>query len=473
MRLVRKDGTVKLAVVATVFLMGASVWGQDAPAASSQDQSGSQGAQPSGSEYGGPSLLDRGEAPSVLRGGDFARLTPYLGVTGIYYSDVTGTAVDALGSPIYQPGYGVSAMFGITGTHKWSRSELDLEYHGYYTDFTQVNQERGFDNSLNLTFQHQLRPRLSLTLTENLARVRRPYSLPLGMLYGGGTSGFNPLYNGLTANNLLNAPTLASVSGARLAYQLTARWSVSAGGTGIVSRQNLTQTIGVNGYVADGDIAYRLSRYQTISFGYSFTHFGYVGQFGQTDIHGVGLSYSVRLGRYWELGASAGVSRAESLGDLAVTLDPVLAQLLGFDTVFEKVHDVFYMPTGALHLTRSFRHSSWTANYSRSVIGGQGLYTTSTYETAALSYSYWGLRRLSLDAGAGYFRYSALNESLGRYRSFGASGGFSVPMGKGFSSIGRIDWRHTSVSDSLVDRQSSIASLGIAWSPRGYPVSLW
>jgi hypothetical protein len=404
-----------------------------------------------------------------------ARFHPFLGATATYLSDTSGSGVDQEGNPVYQSAYGFSGMFGVTGSHLWPHSELDVDYHGYYRDYSEssLGLGRGLDNSLNLSLQHQLSPRLSFTLTENLARIRGSYSLPLGNLYGGGTSAFNPLYNALTANDLLLTPTLTSVSVARVVYQMTERLSVSAGGTGIISRQHLTETIGANGYVADGDIAYRLTRYQTVSFGYSFTHFDYKGQFGGSDMHGIGLSYSLRLGRYWELGATAGLSRAETVGDTTVTLDPVLAQLLGFDTVFERVHDVFYMPSGAFHLTRSFRRANWSANYERSVVAGAGLYTTSTYETAASTYSYSGLRRLTLDAGGGYYRYSPLDQSLGRYRAFGLSGGFTMPVGKGFSSVGRIDWRHYAISSSNVDRQGYTASLGFSWSPGSYPVSIW
>lgn len=473
MRLVRKDGTLKLAVVATVFFIGASAWAQDAPAATSPDQSGGEAARPPESEYGGPSILSRGGAASVLRRGDLAHLTPYIGVTGTYNSDLSGGGVDQQGSSVYQDAYGLAGVFGVTGAHIWPHSVLDVDYHGYFRDYSNYSQYRGFDHSLNLSFEHQLSSRLVLLMTENFARVRSGYSLPLTGLYGGGMTGFNPLFSALTANSLVNTPTLASVGSVRAVYQATARWSISAGGTGIISRQHLTETVGANGWVANGDLAYRLSRYQTISFDYSFAHFDYEGQFGQTDMHAGGMGYSVRLGRYWEFAASGGVSRAESLRAVAIPLDPILAQLLGVSVVFGKENHVFYMPYAAATLTRSFRHSSWSAHYDRSVVSGNALYGTSAYENAASSYSYWGLRRLSLNAGAGYYRYSAMAQPLGRYLGFGISGGFGVPIAKGLSSIGRIDWRQYSISGSSLDRRNYIATFGLAWNPGSYPVGLW
>jgi hypothetical protein len=452
--------------------MGASAWAQDAPAAS-PDQSGGQAAQQPESSYGGPSLLSRGGAPSVLSRGDLAQLTPYVGVTGTYTSDLNASGVDQQGNPVYQGAYGLSGMFGVTGAHIWPHSVLEVGYNGYYRDYSGYSQYRGFDHSLNLSFEHQLSSRLTLVLTENFSRVRSQYSLPLGSLYGGAMEGYNPLYSALTANSLSDTPTLASVSGVRAVYQATARWSVSASGTGIIARQHLTDTLGTNGWLAEGNVAYRLSRYQTISFDYSFAHFDYEGQFGQTDMHSGGMSYSLRLGRYWELAASGGLSRVESLRAVAVSLDPVLAELLGFTTVFAKENDVFNMPYGMANLTRTFRHANWSAHYSRSVVAGNTLYGTSNYENAASNFSYTGLRRLSLDVGGAYYRYSALTQSLGRYVGFGASGGFGIPIAKGFSSIGRLDWRKYSVSGSSLDRNGYVATFGFSWNPGSAPLALW
>jgi hypothetical protein len=286
--------------------------------------------------------------------------------------------------------------------------------------------------------------------------------------------GSNPLYNALTANSLFNTPALASVSTARLVYQYTARLSVSVSGTGIVSRQHAQETIGINGYGVSTDIAYRLNRYQTISFNYGFTHFGYLGQFGQTDMHAFGGGYSVRSGRYWEFGISGGATRVASLRLIQLQIDdPVLVQELGTNIVFQKTDNSYYMPYASVHLTRSFRHSAWSASYDRSVVAGNGLYGTSNYQTAGSSYSYTGLRRLSLQGGVGFFQFSALTQSLGRYRSYGASGGLSYLIGKGVSSIARLDAHRYRIGQSSLDRTIYQVSFGLSWHPGDYPLALW
>jgi hypothetical protein len=464
---------LKLVVVATVLLMAAHGWAQDAPAAGSQDEGGAEAARSSQSDYGGPSLLSRGGAPSVLRGGETTHLVPFLSATGIYDTGMGGSFVNEQGQVVYRDAYGEEGTFGLTGTHKWAHSVLDVDYRGMYRNYTNYSQFNGLDNSLDISLQNQVTARLGITLTEDLGRTRSPYSLPMGSLYGGGMVGYNPVYNALTADSVLDTPTLASVSSVRLVYQYSARLSVSVGGTGIVSRQHAQQTLGVDGYIGTADLAYRLSRYQTIAFNYSYTHLGYLGGLGYANIHGAGISYSARIGRYWEASLSGGASRLRSFRNQAVALDPVFAQLLGQSVVFVQSHDLIYVPYASARLTRSFRHSSWTAGYDRNTMAGNGLYATSTHEDADTSFSYTGLRRLSLQAGASYNRISALTQTIGAFRSYSASAGFGLNLAKGFSIIGRLDGRRYRVADSSLDRTSYRATLGIAWHPGEYPLALW
>jgi hypothetical protein len=463
-------------VVAAVLLIGASAWAwaQDAPPDAAQD-SEAQAGQQAQAEYGGPSVLSRGGAASLLRSEELVRLQPFISITGSYDSGLGGTRVNDQGETVNLDSYGVYGTFGVTGTHTWEHSVLDLDYRGSYRNRSNYSYGEGLDNSLQLNFQHQLSPRLGITIGESASRTNTGYSLPLANYYGGGFSSYNPLYSSLAANNMFDMPSNVAVSTVRLSYQYTARWSVSVGGTGIITRQRVQELFGTNGYVGSADVAYRLSRYQTISFNYAFTHLGYKNQMGQSDIHGAGLAYSVRLGRYWELGLGGGVSRVESLRAVPVELDPVLALLLGLqqNVVFYKSHDIIYSPYGSVHLTRVFRRASWSLGYDRSVVPGNGVYATSGYETADTSFSYSGTRRLTLQAGAAYSRYSAMMQSLGRYRNYSVSGGFTYRLAKGFSTVGRVDARRYYVSGSSLDRTLYGASVGFAWNPGAYPLALW
>jgi len=474
-RAVRKDGSVKLAVVALILLISASAFAQDVPATVPQDQTTTPQVQTTAPQdqaapqpYGGPSLLGRGDNPSVLHGTDLPPIRPYLGVTGAYN---TNNELGYLGGTSLGPAHGVVGNYGLSGVQEWSHTELDLDFHGFYRYYVPTRDQNGFDNSLALTLKHQLSPHLSITLTENLSDVRSFYALPFGTLYGSGESGgYNPLYNTISGSGLDSTPTLASVGGARMTYQMSARLSFSAGGSGIISRQKLPQgTVGSDGWVANGDIAYRLTRYQTISAGYSFTHFSYTGQFGTTDLHALNLSYAVRIGRAWEFSLTGGVSRSEILGEV---LDPFLAELLGVPAVLVKQYNVSYAPNVSVLLTRSFHHSIWSATYDHLVLGAGGLYGVSTDDHAGSLYTYSGVRHVDLNIGCGYYRYVPFQHAIAGHHALSASTGFGVHLGMGFSWIGRVDWRDYVFTNGQ-RRNTYYATLGIAWRPGRGPVSPW
>jgi hypothetical protein len=435
-----------------VLLTGAALRAQDAGAAAPQAAPTPQ------AEYGGPANLDRGGEATVLHGGEHLTLTPFVAAMGEYSSDFGG--------------YGATGLFGVLGGHDWSTSELKLDYHGLYQWYSNVSGEDGLDNVVNVSYTHQFNARLGLDLTEDLARVHNSYSLPFGSLYGG-TGSFDPLYNALAGTGISNTPTLGSVGGARLVYQMTARWSFSAGVTGIFSRQYFTETLGVNGEVASADASYRLNRYQTIGLTYSYTHFSFLGQLGRTNMHAVGASYATRLGRRWEFSVYAGATRADSLRGTTVQLDPTLAQLLGFSTVFEIMHTTYYTPYGEARLVRAFRRGSWDAHYVRSVMPGNGLFATSSTESADTGYAYTGLRRLTLQAGAGYNRATALTQTLGRYRGLSANGGFAYSIGRGFALAGHAGWNDYSVAASNLAQKGYDAGMGLSWNPGTVPLPIW
>ncbi len=447
-----------------VFLTGASAFAQDAPAAAPQDQGASSQDQSTAQQpYGGPSLLSRGDNPSVLRGADLPPIRPFLGVTGLYDSN-------NIGGFNLGPAYGVMGTYGVMGDHHWSHGELDLDYHGSYRNYVPNRGRNGFDNILDIAIKQQVTPHLSLSLTEDLSDVRNFYALPIGTLYGGQGLGGNPLYSAISGSSLSSTPTLASVGGARLAYQINARLSVSAGGSGIITRQKLPgQTVGSDGWVASGDIAYRLTRYQTISVGYDFTNFEYAGRYGTTDIHTFNLNYAVRVGRNWEIALAGGFSRIEVLGEV---LDPALAELLGIPYIYIQTYSVSYTPTESAHLTRTFRHATWAAGFDHTVLGAGGLYGASTYEHGGSTYNYSGLRRVNLNVGGGYYRFVPFGDPKAGYHALGASGGFVVPLRGGFSWVGRVDWRHYFFAKS-VQQDSYYATLGISWRPGRVPVSIW
>lgn len=424
-------------------------------------------------DYGGPAILSRGGSARISQGGDFVNLRPFVTLNGIYDSGLAITTLDSEGKVPFHSAFGVESIFGVTGAHAWRTAALELDYRGSLRHYTENSYYDGFDNSLELAYKKRLSPRTSVVLGQNAAYYSRAFSLPISGFYNAGFNAYDPNFAGLTTNDLFDTPTLALLTSGRIVHQMTPRLSFSAGGNGFFVRRRSKELFGSNGATATGDVAYRLTRYQTISVGYSFTHFDFEKLYGQSDMHGVMAGYSVRIGRNWELALLAGAFRVESIRNTRVELDPVIAAILGQKFGIEKFYDVVYIPRYGAHLTRRFRRASATFGYDRTVLAGNGIYATSSYEIANFGLSYQGSRRLSIQAGANYTRYSSLTLSIGRYRSYSGGVGFGYLLAKGLSLLGRIDQRHYEVQSSELNRAYYRATLGFGWSPSEYPLALW
>ena len=472
---------MKLAI-AVVVLAGVSAWAQEPPPppaepdtqpTAAQDLPVEQEEGPPAEDYGGPAILSRGGGPTIASGGETARLVPFITLGGIYDSGLGATVLNPQGNVAYTDAFGIESTFGVTGEHAWKESALDLDYRGSLREYGSDSPYSAFDNSLMLGYKRRLNSRTTLVLDEDAARYSEAYSLPFASYYNGGFDAYDPTYSGLTTNDLLNTPTTVLMSSARVIYQESARLSFSAGGTGFLVRRSSSDLIGASGYTANGDMAYRLNRYQTLSLNYTYNHYDFQNQYGEADMQGVGLGYSVRIGRSWELALNGGAFQVESLRLAQVQLDPVIAALLGKQFGVGKFYGVAYVPRYGAHLSRSFHHATASLAYDQTVLAGNGVYTTSRYGTGTFNYTYSGFRRLSLQSGATYSQLSSLSEGLGRYRDYSGGVGFGYKLVKNLSLIGRADARRYDIEDSILNKLYYRVSIGFGWSPGAYPIALW
>ncbi|HPQ17199.1 MAG TPA: hypothetical protein PLP04_18350, partial [Bryobacteraceae bacterium] len=418
------------------------------------------------SDYQGPAILSRGGAASVSRE-DLTTLRPYISINGIYDTDLTTFSLDSSGQIPSDDGYGTEALVGLTGSHSWSKTWLDLDYRGSFRHYTQRTYYDGIDNSLDVTVRHQKSRKLIFELGQSAARYSRSFFLPAGF---GMT--YNPLSASLTQNDLFDTPTTVLMSVGRAIYQKSVRLAFGGQGTGFLVRRRSEALAGATGFGAAGDITYRLSRFQTIGVDYSFNRFDYTGMFGSSDIHGIAFNYAARLSKRWEMALRLGGYRIETSRLTRVTLDPVLAAIFGRQTGIDIFHGVGYSPLAEIRFTRGFRRGSWTVAYGRSVAPGNGVYLTSNYDNARTGFTYNGWRRVSIHGEAAYSSYSSLSQSLGKYENYTAGGGASVKLSKSFSLVTRVAGRRYNISESY-RREAFRATVGLAWSPGDYPLSIW
>jgi hypothetical protein len=405
---------------------------------------------------------------TVAKPTELIKLRPYVTVSGIYDDGLGTISVDQQGQASTVGSFGEEVRLGITGTHNWKTTEMELDYRGAIRHYNHNSYYDGMDNSLILTLRHEASRHVTLVFEENASRYANSFFMPysLGAYY-------NPLLYGLAGNEMFNTPTAVLMSTFRTIYQRTSRLSFSTGVSGFLVRRRSQALMSANGVQVTGDMAYRLNRYQTIGLDYSYNRFEFTRQVGFSEFHGVAFNYAIRVGTHWEFGLRAGGFRVRSQQLVRVPIDPAVAAIFGQTSGIEIGDRTMYAPLLEGHLTRGFRRGSWSLSYVRTVLPGNGVYLTSSTERAETAYSYTGLARVTLQCRLGYDRMSGLAQTIGRYRSYGGGGGATVKLSRAVSLIAGVDGRHYDANGTMLRRSMLHASLGLSWSPGERPLAIW
>src|SRR5262249_4945618 len=147
--------------------------------------------------------------------------------------------------------------------------------------------------------------------------------------------------------------------------------------------------------------------------------------FSGTDIHSFVGSYAVRLNRSTEFTAIAGALRAETKLIQTVAVDPVVAALLGGQSVGNViVHRIDWMPTANARLSRTFQSGVLYVGGAHTVTPGNGLFLSSRVTTVMAGYAYTGLRRWSFNTEVNTNRARAISNVTGDYNN--NAGSFTV-----------------------------------------------
>lgn len=419
-------------------------------------------------EYAGPAILSRGLGALLNPERELLRLRPFASVQGIYDTGLSGYSIDEAGQLRSVDAYGIQALFGVSGYHAWRRTVLGMQYQGRLRHYSRHTYYDGFDNFFDMSVAHQPTRRVTVVFSPAAASYSRGFFLPEH-----GSGFYSAELAELTEGELFDSRVNVVSAAGRLSYQRTARLSLSAGGAGFTSRRHTAALVGVTGYSAGGDVAYRVSRYQTLGADYSFAHYDFQRVFGDTDLHGIGLNYSVQMGRYWTLALRAGGHQVEISRLERVPLDPVIAAIVGQRAAITTSYRKLYHPRFDGRLARRFQRGSVSFQYARGITPGNGLYLTSAMERAGASVSYRGTRRATWFVHAATHQYRALVQDLGRYRGYSAGTGMHYSLRTGLSLSFDVGARRYEIRDSRFDRVSYRVSAGLTFSPGELPFSLW
>jgi hypothetical protein len=113
-------------------------------------------------QYTGPSVLSRSGSPGGLRNAPLA-FRPYLSVTGIYETGLTGFATDEAGRIPDDSSAGVEASFGGYAYHNWKRTTAGFDYRGALRHYTRRQYYDGIDQFMGFAVNHQLNARIAVS----------------------------------------------------------------------------------------------------------------------------------------------------------------------------------------------------------------------------------------------------------------------------------------------------------------------
>lgn len=403
-------------------------------------------------------------------------LTPYVQLLGTYDVSNSIGSSGISSQPQQYSSSGLTAAAGLDGYHYWSKSTLGLTFRFNYRHFMKAPVPDTNDEFLSFGFQHQLSHRVSFSLTETGGSSTRAVS---GAAFSLGNSialpGLGSVDQSLSAlptNEIFDGRVYYSSTSAQVTFQRTARQSFFAGGGGFFIRRSQSGAAGTNGVSGHVGTEYLLTRRQSISLQYAVMRYDYTGTYGSVNAHMGGLAYGVMLNRQWNFRAQGGAYRVYVIQPMRVTLDPSVAALLGQSSSIQTYKGASIRGMANASLNGSFRRSSVSIAYSRSMSPGNSVFLTSELDTGMASYSYLMSKRLSAALGAYYSHQAPLSKDYKPLEMVGGMASFSYRVTDPIHFTASVTTRHVLLTGPNYRPTSANVSVGIGYSPTG-GLPLW
>ncbi len=435
--------------------LASSVWAQDSTSGSSSNV-----ATPyEGGAGQGPIRIGMLGAESVPISISMTLDGSYDTLLGAFRVDKDGKLTPGSGS------YGVDGGFTISGQKKLRRAVFGISYLANYNHFFNASNFNGSNQSINLAYSRRMTKRTELTLNTAGSISNRV----LGNLLNRQTDGFE--FFSAPTNELFDARIYFLQSSMALGYRLNNRWQLQFSGNGGVVRRQARALADTNLFGGAVGANYRLNRRSSLGLTYTYSHFDFGKQFGESDINGVSGNYSRELGRGWQASAHVSIFDVRTVGVRRVALDPVIAALLGANQGSEAFRNVTRTPGFGANVSKRIRLSSYSVGTERGVQPGNGLILTSIVSTYTASANYqlkakWSMTALALRSKM---------DSIGTGNLLGAfsSDSFQVRLTRkltreiGFT--GGVEYRKFKIEGSSFDRSGSRVSFGLNYAPTSLP----
>lgn len=424
---------------------------------------------PAFAQYAGPAILSRGDAPAAMSAAQIDFI-PFVSVVGVYDTGLAGVAVNSQGGLASTASEGVEVDFGISGVHSWKHTKVSLNYGGAAREYSYATSYAGVDQTLMFGVTQMLSRHVALQFNESAGMFAQTYGL-VGL---SATVPFDPTTTYTPTTDFFDNRTIYANTQALLTYQRTARLSFAFGGDWDLTRRRSSALYGVTGEDARADVQYRASRRSTVGLNYMYTHFSYNGVLSGTNFHRFSVTYGVQLSRTWEFTCYGGVTRVQSMFPQVVTLDPVVAALLGVTQGYVVSYDLNWVPSYSGRLSKTFLRGVAYVSAGHLMTPGNGLFLTSKMYTAGAGYTYTGIRRWSFNLSGEYDRGMSIGNIVGEYGDVSAGLQTSRQISHLVHAVAGVTARkYQSGSFTAYNRVIWDARVGLSFSPRDIPLRIW
>lgn len=417
--------------------------------------------------YLGPGIMSNGAANIGDRSGAAVDLRFFADVTGVYDTGLAPFQVNSKGELVTVSGlYGEQVDGGLYGTHTWRDSVLGIDLSGNYFHYDNASSYDGSTVNLMLGYTWQK----SRHVVFDFRQVGGTTTFPYGFGY---ISPVTVLANEPTSL-LFNNRMYYIQSSADMTYIQSSRLSYTIGGDGFWIRREASGLAGTDGWTARGSIRYRLSKTRTLGITYSHLFFDFPPSFGQSSSDMMQGYFATSLGKRWTLNIGGGAFRSNVIGIQEVSINPVIAALLGTSVGYQAFNRTDIFPTGQVNMSARLKNSSLSFGYSETVVPGNGVYLTSRQDSGFGSFSYTGIHKWNLGLSGGYYKLETIGQGIQPYSGFSGGGGFTYGLSRAFHIVGRYDYRRQEIAYANGYRNNSYrVTLGLAFSPGDVPLSLW
>lgn len=412
-------------------------------------------------EYAGPAVLTRSYALGQTVMPKSLKLTESLSVSRVFDTGLGETGPNGPQSAGSLTGttFGWSLSIG----HAFRRDTVGVATSGGATYYTNSSYYTGANHGLSAFWTHVITRRIVLN-TSFSGAITSANSALAGYSAGPETIANVDLTTSPNIGIFDNGSKQGNLS-TSLNWQLTGRWNASATASYFGIIRDSDALYGVTGSGASGNLTYRLTRKMTVGTTYSFNQYVYPHGLQTSDTQIIGGIFSYSLGRSVQIRFNGGMSHTETLGQQTVTIDPIIAAILGVKSGIIDAYDAFSASSLSTQVVKDFRsNGSISFAYARGVTPGNGLFTTSLQKSLSLGYSGKFLRKYSFTiSGSRDETQAAVQQTPGIYSGETAQMGFSRGVGHGASANLSVIYRHFDIASFSSLRNQLTISSGFSW----------